>query len=102
MSKKELSQKLNEHQHWLNADCDGWEDMKANLSCADLSGANLRGVNLSYADLSGADLRNADLKGAALLAIKKQENILLNLKNLAAHSRDFSRELAASLKSLFQ
>ena len=71
MNKKELSQKLNEHQHWLNVDCDGWEDMKANLSCADLSGANLRGVNLSYADLSGADLsgadlRNADLKGADL------------------------------------
>lgn len=93
MSKKELSQKLNEHQHWLNADCDGWEDMKANLSCADLSGANLRGVNLSYADLSGADLsgadlRNADLKGADLKNANLREANLRNADLRNADLRD--------------
>ena len=33
---------------------------------------------------------------------ENKDSIWFELKNLAAHSRDFSRELAASLKSLFQ
>lgn len=100
MNKKELSKKLNEHQHWLNAHCDGHAKMKANLSCADLSGTNLSGVNLSYADLSGAnlscadlsgadlsgaDLRNADLKGANLKNVNLRD---ANLKNADLRSAD--------------
>ena len=35
---------LDNHQHWLNKDCVGWENMRANL----------RGTNLHNADLCGA------------------------------------------------
>ena len=76
MTKKELDKIIERHQHWLKEDCEGWEDMKADLHEADLrwsdlSRADLRGADLSCADLScanlsGADLRGADLRGANL------------------------------------
>ena len=44
MNKEELAKVLENHMHWLNEDCDGWESMKANLRDADLCGANLRGA----------------------------------------------------------
>ena len=81
MTQEELDKIIEQHQHWLNEDCEGWEDMKANLSDAylrgdnlswanlsdaDLRGANLRYANLSYANLYGADLSCANLSGANL------------------------------------
>ena len=66
MTQEELNKIVEQHQHWLKEDCEGWEDMKADLSKADLSGANLREANLSKADLSKADLSEADLIGANL------------------------------------
>ena len=68
---KSLDIILKEHQHWLNKDCDGWENMKANLShtCLnhiDLSFACLRSANLSVTDLSWSNLYRADLCGANL------------------------------------
>ena len=61
MTQEELSKVLDNHKHWLNEDCEGWEKMKA-----DLSHAYLRGADLSYADLSYANLRGANLRGAYL------------------------------------
>ena len=59
MTQEELNKILENHKHWLEEDCEGWESMRANLTDADLTGANLRG-----ADLRGADLRYANLRGA--------------------------------------
>ena len=59
MTQEELNKILENHEHWMNEDCEGWEDMKANLRGADLRGADLQG-----ADLQGADLRDAYLSGA--------------------------------------
>ena len=50
----ELKTILENHRNWWDEDCEGWENMKADLSGADLSGA----------DLSRADLRRAYLSGA--------------------------------------
>ena len=61
MTQEELEKIVQQHQHWLKEDCEGWEDMMA-----DLRGANLRWADLREADLSGADLRGADLSGANL------------------------------------
>ena len=61
MNKEELEKVLENHRHWMNEDCDGWENMKADLRGADLLGADLRG-----ADLRCADLRCADLSGAKM------------------------------------
>ena len=76
MTQEELDKIIDRHQHWLNEDCEGWEDMKAdlryanlryaNLYRADLSGASLSFANLRYADLRKADLRYADLRYADL------------------------------------
>ena len=71
MVQEELKKALEAHKHYLAQDCEGWENMRADLSGADLSGANLSGAdlrraNLSCADLSGADLRRANLSCANL------------------------------------
>ena len=66
MTQEELNKILENHEHWMNQDCEGWEDMKANLSGANLSDADLQGANLRGADLRGAYLRDADLRDAHL------------------------------------
>ena len=69
-----LAEILERHKHWWFEDCDGWKDMRANLTGAnlygaaltraDLTGADLTGAYLSRADLTRADLYGADLTGA--------------------------------------
>ena len=66
MTREELNKILIDHAHWIREDCNGWENMRANLRGADLIGANLRGANLIGANLKGADLRGANLRGADL------------------------------------
>jgi len=61
ISKEELEKILDNHLHWIKKDCEGWEDMRANLS-----GTNLRGVNLCAVNLCGAILRDANLVDANL------------------------------------
>jgi len=61
-----LEEILERHKHWWFEDCDGWRNMRANLSRANLYGANLYRADLSGADLSGANLSGADLSGADL------------------------------------
>ena len=43
MTQEELDKIVELHQHWLKEDCEGWEDMKAELSVANLREANLSG-----------------------------------------------------------
>ena len=62
----ELKKILEDHLHWIREDCDGWEDMRADLSGANLSGADLSWANLSWANLSGANLSRANLSEANL------------------------------------
>ena len=70
MDSEKLKEILENHKHWLNEDCDGWQDMRANLSGANLFRAYLSGANLSGANLSGADLCRADLCRASLSGAK--------------------------------
>ncbi len=66
MTQEELDKIVEQHQHWINEDCEGWEDMHANLEGANLNGANLYGANLTRADLTGANLTGANLTRADL------------------------------------
>ena len=66
MNKEELTKVLENHRHWLNEDCDGCENMKADLRNADLRYADLGDANLCNADLRYADLRDANLCNADL------------------------------------
>ena len=66
ISAEELKTILENHKHWLNEDCEGWQNMKANLSNADLYSVDLYNADLRYADLRDADLYNADLSYANL------------------------------------
>lgn len=61
MTQEELDKIVEQHKHWWNEDCEGWEGMKADLHGADLHGA----------DLCGADLRDANLCGANLCGAEK-------------------------------
>ena len=60
MTREELNKIIEQHKHWWNEDCEGWEGMKANLRGADLCDANLRGANLCGANLCDANLRGAE------------------------------------------
>ena len=96
LTQEQINKILEGHKHWLNADCEGRETMRADFSSCDLSysdlshfdlrgadlsraylrdanlcdaylyGADLSGANLYSADLSGANLYSADLSGADL------------------------------------
>ena len=66
LTQEQINKMLEEHKHWLNEDCKGWETMRADFSSCDLRNANLRNANLSYSDLSYSDLRYANLSGANL------------------------------------
>ena len=46
MTAATLKEILDKHLHWLREDCEGWEDMRANLSGANLSVANLSGAKV--------------------------------------------------------
>ena len=50
-TEEELKKILENHQHWVKEDCDGWENMRANLEGANLEGANLEGAYLKGAYL---------------------------------------------------
>ena len=66
MTQEELDKIVEQHQHWIHEDVDGWEEMRANLEGANLYGANLEGANLYGANLYGANLEGANLYGANL------------------------------------
>ena len=66
MTNEEIKKILENHQHWLNEDIDGWREMRANLGGADLEGVNLEGANLRGADLRRANLARVDLANADL------------------------------------
>ena len=46
MTQEELNKIVEQHQHWILRDVDGWEGMRANLEGAYLNGANLYRANL--------------------------------------------------------
>lgn len=66
---KPLSIILENHLHWLNADCEGWENMKAdlteaNLSNIDFSGTDLRHINFFKATIDTSYFNRADIRFA--------------------------------------
>ena len=76
MTQNELNKIIENHQHYLNKDIDGWESMRADLSDKNLIGLDLRNANLIEADLSNASLSNSNLRNANL------RNANLNNANL--------------------
>lgn len=66
LTRKDINKIIENHQHWLRRDCEGWESMRADLYGANLRGANLYGVNLYGANLRGANLYGANLRRATL------------------------------------
>ena len=92
MTKKELDKIIERHQHWLKEDCEGWEDMKADLRRADLRWANLHKADLRGADLSWANLHEADLSWADLSRadLSRADLSCANLSWADLHEADLS------------
>ena len=82
MTQEELEKIVQQHQHWLKEDCEGWEDMRADLSGANLSGADLSWADVSEANLRGANLSEANLRGANLRGANLSEANLRGAENL--------------------
>ena len=66
MTQNELNKIIENHQHYLNKDIDGWKSMRADLSYKNLSGLDLKNANLYRVDLKNANLREVDLRNADL------------------------------------
>ena len=93
MTQEQLNKIIEDHQHYLNKDIDGWEFMRAdlsyeNLSRLDLKNADLREANLCgafccYTNLCGVDLRNADLREVNMFGANLRDANLfgVNFKN---------------------
>ena len=88
MTNDELRKVIDDHKHWLEEDCEGWEKMHANLYGANLRGANLCGANLRDADLRDADLRDANLYGANLCGANLRDANLRDADLRGADLRD--------------
>lgn len=84
MNREELNKILENHKHWIMEDCEGWENMRADLC----------GATLYEADLYEADLREANLCGAenfpfipmacpdkgSFIGYKKAHNLIVELE----------------------
>ena len=66
MTQEELDKIVEQHQHWIHEDVEGWEEMRAKLSYKDLCGLNLKSADLKSANLKFANLKSADLEFANL------------------------------------
>ena len=64
MTNEEIKEIIEKHQHWLKEDCEGWEDMNA-----DLRGANLCDANLCDAERSSATSRKCRVSKAKVISI---------------------------------
>ena len=73
MTQEELDKIVEQHQHWIHEDVDGWECMRANLY-----GANLEGANLYGANLEGEDFRLGKILTEPMTGYKKtQEGVVI-------------------------
>ena len=71
ISREDVFKMIEQHQHWLHEDCEGWETMRADFSDMNLAGLSFNHLNLtsimfSGADLTGTDFWHADLSNADL------------------------------------
>ena len=102
MTQEELDKIVEQHQHWLKEDCEGWEDMRADLSMKDLSGLNLESANLKFADLESANLKSANLKFADLesanLKCADLESANLKCANLGSANLESANLKSANLE----
>ena len=96
MTQEELNKILEAHKHYLAQDCEGWENMRANLWSANLSSADLRSADLRSADLSSADLRDADLRSADLRSadIRSANLMRANLSGADLRSAEYNERTA--------
>ena len=92
MTQEELDKIVEQHQHWIHEDVDGWKEMRANLNCASLEGASLEGANLYCANLEGANLEGANLNCASL------EGVNLEGANLNCASLEGANLYCANLE----
>lgn len=99
IDEKSLQELIDDHQHWLNQDCEGWENMRLKLEDKDLSYVNLAEVNLKkavlhYVNLSYASMPKVNLSGATLTHVNMTGTNMINANMEAAFVRSSNFSLA--------
>lgn len=66
---EELNAIIEKHKHWLEADCEDWQNMRARLSYVvcnklDFNGADLRGADIRDAEFNNCNMDAADFTDA--------------------------------------
>lgn len=115
MTHEELQKVIEQHKHWINEDCEGWQDLRADLREADLRRANLRRANLRRTNLRRtnlheANLREADLNYSCLPLVrgsleanfdsKQLKQIAYHLVKAGLHSKNTTEEDKMELRKL--
>ena len=78
LTKEELIDILEKHQHWLYTDCDGFSGMKADLSNTDLSGIDFTTLMPQRPDLIAIDFSNSDFSNSDLSYCFMNDATLIN------------------------
>ena len=103
MTQEQLNKIIENHQHYLNEDIDGWKSMRADLSYKNLSGLDLKNANLYRADLKNANLRAVDLRNADLryanLRNAELSNAYLSEANIDGADLRYANLYGANLKN---
>lgn len=105
MTHEELQKVIEQHKHWINEDCEGWQDLRADLREADLRRANLRRANLYEANLREADLNYSCLplvRGSleANFDSEQLKQIAYHLVKAGLQSQNATEEDKAELRKL--
>ena len=95
MDKEELTKVLENHRHWLSEDCEGWENMRANLRGANLYGAKMPFIPYACPDF-GAFIGYKKAYGDAIVELE----ILASAKRCSATSRKCRCDKAKVLRIL--
>lgn len=103
MTQEELNMIIEDHQHWLARDCEGWESMRANLSGADLSGLSMENARMSYgtfnrANLSGTNLNGADMSLASMAGVNLSRTQLYGTNMCGAYMIGANLDMASLKK----
>ena len=100
MNKERLTKVLENHRHWMNQDCDGWENMKADLIGADLRDADLRGAKMPFIPYVCPDFGSFIGYKKAYGDVIVELEILADAKRLSATSRKCRCDKAKVLRIL--
>ncbi|WP_455046603.1 pentapeptide repeat-containing protein [Mogibacterium timidum] len=100
MTHEELQKVIEQHKHWINEDCEGWQDLRATLRRANLHEANLYEANLYEADINYSCLPLLYGSLEANFDNKQLKQLIYHVVKAGLHSKNATEEDKKELSKL--